>query len=95
MSSKSFRLSKEDPVVQQFRSGLDLWERPFNVSSPVGSIRVRGAVGASRQIRVRGPAKLQASILSEDDPILEQFRTGLESWERPFEAGSLGYSDPT
>lgn len=85
MSKKSFELSKDDPIVQQFSSGLEAWERPFEARGCVKTIRTRGAVKTRGAVRTRGPAMVPTFALPEDDPLVEQFRNGLESWEGPFE----------
>ena len=83
MTRKHFVLSKDDPLVQQFKEGLEAWEEPIKPRGPTRGIRVRGAV------RTRGAAKLGRApgkpsfALPDDDPVVEQFRKGLEDWEKP------------
>jgi len=85
MSPKSFELSKEDPVVQQFISGLEAWERPFAPTSEVGT---RGKVRTYGAVRTRGMlvhgTQATSFTLDNDDAVVQQFREGLEAWEHPF-----------
>ena len=86
MSPKSFELSKEDPVVQQFISGLEAWERPFAPTSEVrtrGKVRRTGGAVRTRGVRIRG-AQAPSFTLDNDDAVVQQFREGLKAWEHPF-----------
>jgi hypothetical protein len=96
MSTKPYELSQDDPVVEQFNSGLEAWERPFEAPETTSSIRTRGAAKAGRGVRARGAVKTRGGkphaagkqppeALPEDDPVVEQFKDGLADWEHPFE----------
>ena len=83
MPAKSFKLHKEDLVLQQFKSGIESWEH----SKASEVIRTRGAVRTSGSIRSHGAARPSDLKLSEDDPVLKQFKEGIENWERPVKKG--------
>jgi len=93
MSRKPFALPEDDPVLEQFRSGLEAWEHPFEGKQRVrargrevtrGGARARGVVKTRGAVRTRGGVTLPPFTLPEDDPVLRQFREGLERWEHPF-----------
>ncbi|MFQ6114794.1 MAG: hypothetical protein ACE5NG_12060 [bacterium] len=85
MSIRSFALNNDDPVVQQFKRGLEAWERPFEARGPVGKIRKRRTVKTRGGIQAHGRAKLPAFALPEDHPVVDRFKMGLKSWECPYE----------
>jgi len=85
MSSKSFDLGKEDPVVQQFKLGLDAWEKPFEVPGAGEEVRPRGAVRTRGSAPSRSLGKLPPTVLPKDDPVVKKFMEGLTDWERSFE----------
>lgn len=85
MTRKPFALPEGDPTIREFQSGLDAWEQPFATPDTEGKSRTRGAVKTRGGIRLRGGAQRRTFALPENDPILKQFKTRLDNWERPFE----------
>jgi hypothetical protein len=89
MSTEAFKLNEEDPILHQFLSGLEAWERPGETLARV--VRTRGVVPTRGGVRrIAGDLAPGAMALPPDDPVLEQFRAGLEAWERPFDTGNSG-----
>lgn len=85
MSKKSFVLSKEDPVVEQFKAGLEAWERSYKapgVTRTRGAVKTGGAVRTRGAVSTRAGAKVPSFALPKDDPDVQAFQNGLENWER-------------
>jgi len=102
MPVKNFRPEEGDSVLKMFQSGLEAWEQPVSASEAkeglnarnakraVQGVRVRGAVKAKKQIPPADSGAVSGPTLPPDDPVVENFRSGLTAWERPFGSGRDG-----
>jgi hypothetical protein len=86
MLKKSFVLSKKDPVVEQFKAGLEAWERSYKAPGVMltrAAVKTGGAVRTRGAVPTRGGAKGPSFALPKGDPGVQAFQNGLEDWERP------------
>lgn len=92
MTRKSFALSKNDLLVEQFKAGLRAWEQPYGERDTLKGGDAPEAARKTKNVRARvvRSGELNAprvAALPDDDPVLQQFSDGLERWERPFGGG--------
>jgi hypothetical protein len=98
MPIKNFGVEDGASILKMFESGLEAWEQPVRTSEAEESLDVRDTKRARQGVRVRAAVKTRNRITSTDSPAVtpalppddsavENFRSGLTTWERPFETG--------
>lgn len=104
MTVKNFGPKEGDSVLKMFESGLEAWEQPVRsleakedldaseAKRTVQGVRVRGAVKTRKQIPVTDSDAVTPA-LPPNDPVVENFRSGLTAWEKPFGTGGENDGD--